>query len=123
LKQTLSSVLQDITNKPDLSLEINPLKVYEALIIEQESKTGQAWEGPRKPSPEEAAADKRVQDVIAPRLKKLGELADTFLDAIIASTPTIPYGIRWICKQIRELTKVCFSFEQMFFLFSSCRLS
>lgn len=105
LKQTLSSVLQDITNKPDMSLEINPLKVYEALIIEQESKTGQAWDGPRKPSPEEAAADKRVQDVIAPRLKKLGELADTFLDAIIASTPTIPYGIRWICKQIRELTK------------------
>lgn len=105
LKLTLSSVLNGITNQPDLSLEINPLKVYEALIIEQESKLGQAWEGPRKPTPEEAAADRRVQHVIAPRIKKLGELADTFLDAIIASLPTVPYGIRWICRQIRELTK------------------
>eukprot|EP01101_Sappina_pedata_P000648 TRINITY_DN10846_c0_g1_i1.p1 TRINITY_DN10846_c0_g1~~TRINITY_DN10846_c0_g1_i1.p1 ORF type:complete len:756 (+),score=287.52 TRINITY_DN10846_c0_g1_i1:30-2297(+) len=116
LKLTLTPVLQQITSHPDLILEVNPLKVYETMINEIESKTGQqVTDLPRKTTPEEAALNPRVQEIIAPRFKKLGELAETFLDAIILSMEQVPYGIRWICKQIKELTKAKFpevSFEQ-----------
>lgn len=56
-------------------------------------------------TPEYAAANTAVQDIIRPRLNKLIEIANDFLRIIIQSLDTIPYGIRWICKQIRALTK------------------
>jgi Ras GTPase-activating-like protein IQGAP2/3 len=56
-------------------------------------------------TPEFAASNSIVQDIIQPRLNKLIEIANEFLNIIIESLDTIPYGIRWICKQIRSLTK------------------
>lgn len=57
-------------------------------------------------SPEVAAANADVQAIIAPRLTMLMEIANSFLVTIIESKDTVPYGIRWICKQIRSLTRV-----------------
>jgi Ras GTPase-activating-like protein IQGAP2/3 len=34
------------------------------------------------------------------------EIANSFLVTIIDSLDDVPYGIRWICKQIRSLTRV-----------------
>jgi Ras GTPase-activating-like protein IQGAP2/3 len=61
---------------------------------------------PRGISPEAAAENKDVQTIIAPRLNMLMEIANTFLLTIIESMDSVPYGIRWICKQIRSLTRV-----------------
>lgn len=61
---------------------------------------------PRGVSPDAAAANPDVQGIIAPRLTMLMEIANSFLMTIIDSLETVPYGIRWICKQIRSLTKV-----------------
>jgi len=36
----------------------------------------------------------------------LDEIAGEFINALLASTENVPYGIRWICKQIRELVRV-----------------
>jgi len=38
-----------------------------------------------------------------------------FLDVIIGSLDVVPYGIRWISKQIRKLTKVLLFFLSFFF--------
>jgi len=35
----------------------------------------------------------------------LDEIAGEFINALLASTENVPYGIRWICKQIRELVR------------------
>jgi Ras GTPase-activating-like protein IQGAP2/3 len=86
-------------------MEINPIKVYEGYIIDYETTTGKPFELNRKPTPEEAAANPQVQAIIGPRLRALEEMSTTFLNAILNSTDLVPYGIRWICKQIRELTK------------------
>jgi len=61
---------------------------------------------PRGVPPEVAAANADVQAIIVPRLTMLMEIANTFLSTIIDSMETVPYGIRWICKQIRSLTRV-----------------
>lgn len=108
LKQVLTSVLGQLTSAQDLVLEINPLKVYESMLNQRESQTGQSSSLNRKPTAEEAAANKEVQDIIAPRLQKLGEIADQFISAFIASLDLVPYGIRWICRQISLLTREMF---------------
>ena len=61
---------------------------------------------PRGVAPEIAAENPDVQAIIAPRLTMLMEIANSFLLTIIESMESVPYGIRWICKQIRSLTRV-----------------
>lgn len=61
---------------------------------------------PRGVAPEVAASNPDVEAIIQPRITMLMEIANSFLTTIIDSLETVPYGIRWICKQIRSLTKV-----------------
>ena len=82
-------------------------QVYEQMIQQIEEDTGSLPPSlPRGVPPETAAANSDVQAIIVPRLTMLMEIANTFLSTIIDSMETVPYGIRWICKQIRSLTRV-----------------
>lgn len=77
------------------------------MINQIEEETGSLPENlPRGVPPEAAAANPDVQAIIAPRLTMLMEIANSFLVTIIDSLEDVPYGIRWICKQIRSLTRV-----------------
>src|SRR6266436_2490836 len=77
------------------------------MVSQIEEETGSLPENlPRGVPPEVAAANPDVQAIIAPRLTMLMEIANSFLLTIMESLETAPYGIRWICKQIRSLTKV-----------------
>jgi len=48
---------------------------------------------------------RKSKKIIAPRLLKVKEVSVMFLDVIVNSLDMVPYGIRWISKQIRKLTK------------------
>ena len=109
LKSVLAERINSLIEHKDLNLEINPLKVYEQMINQIEEETGSLPENlPRGVPPEAAAANPDVQAIIAPRLTMLMEIANSFLLTIIDSLETVPYGIRWICKQIRSLTRVIY---------------
>ncbi|KAF8674126.1 Rho GTPase activation protein [Rhizoctonia solani] len=106
LKGVLAERINSLIEHKDLNLEINPLKVYEQMINQIEEDTGTLPEHlPRGVSPDAAAANPDVQAIIAPRLTMLMEIANSFLMTIIDSLEMVPYGIRWICKQIKSLTK------------------
>lgn len=106
LKVVLAKQINNLIEHKDLNLEINPLKVYEQVIREAEEKHGELpADMPRSVSAEEAAANPEVQQIIEPRLTYLMKIADTFLATIIDNLDETPYGIRWICKQIRSLTR------------------
>lgn len=106
LKTLLSPKIKELTENQELNLEINPLKVYEQMVSQIESEKGiLPPDLPRSVTPEVAASNEDVQQIIKPRLEKLIEVAEEFLTTIISSTSLVPYGIRWICKQIRSLTK------------------
>ena len=108
LKSVLAERINSLIEHKDLNLEINPVKVYEQMIIQIEEETGALPPNlPRGVPPEVAAANSDVQAIIAPRLTMLMEIANSFLVTIIESMESVPYGIRWICKQIRSLTRVC----------------
>lgn len=90
-------------------------QVYEQMINQIEEEQGVLPpELPRGVAPEVAAANSDVQQIILPRLTMLVEIASSFLLTIIDSMESVPYGIRWICKQIRSLTRVCLLFRIMY---------
>ncbi|KAI0833542.1 Rho GTPase activation protein [Trametes gibbosa] len=106
LKGVLAERINSLIEHKDLNLEINPVKVYEQMIQQIEEETGSLPPNlPRGVPPEVASANQDVQAIIAPRLTMLMEIANSFLLTIIESMESVPYGIRWICKQIRSLTR------------------
>lgn len=103
LRSSLSGVLNKIIDEKDMNLEVHPLKVWRELGLD---------DGPdgNNNNNEDITADQAfqhplVQDTVRPRLDMLDVLANQVLETIIESLPTVPYGIRWICKQIRLLTR------------------
>lgn len=104
LKHVLADTLNHVIERASDNLDINPVKIYEQMINQMETETGETSCLPRTVSPEDAASNVQVQQILEPRAAKLMELAQTVLDTVISSLEEIPYGIRWICKQIRSLT-------------------
>ncbi|KAL9082145.1 MAG: hypothetical protein Q9159_006686 [Coniocarpon cinnabarinum] len=106
LKVILADRINRLIELEDMDLEINPLKVYERMVEKVERERGALPTNmPRSVSSEEAARQAEVQATIAPRVQMLTEIAGMFLDTIIRGLDEIPYGIRWICKQIRSLSR------------------
>eukprot|EP01137_Pigoraptor_chileana_P029672 Opistho-2@15132 len=105
LKTCLSQRIQELIQSRDLNLEIDPAKIYEQMINDIETQTGQTCELPRVVSYEDAAANADVQKILQPRIDKLCEVTEAFLSTVVGSLENIPYGIRWLCKKIRSLMK------------------
>ena len=107
LKQVLAKRINSLIEWKDLDLEINPLKVYERMIAQIEEDTGSLPASlPKGVTSEQAAENAQVQLIIDQRLLMLMEIANKFLNTIIEGLEETPYGIRWICKQIRSLSRV-----------------
>jgi Ras GTPase-activating-like protein IQGAP2/3 len=105
LKVVLQDRINSLIELKDLDLEINPLKVYEKMITELEDQGKLPADLPRAVTAEQATENERVQQIIAPRVTMLMEIANNFLTTIITGLEETPYGIRWICKQIRSLSR------------------
>jgi len=106
LKVVLAERINALVELKDLDLEINPLKVYEKMVTDIEMRDGQLPPDlPKSVTAEEAAENISVQQIIEPRIKMLMDIGNSFLDTIIQGLEETPYGIRWICKQIRSLSK------------------
>lgn len=105
LKSVLSEKINQLIEQKDKNLQINPLKVYDEIVAKMELERTLPPNFNKSVTPEVAAANEQVQAIIGPRLDTLMEIANSFLTTIIDSLHQVPYGIRWICKQIRSLTK------------------
>ena len=88
-----------------MNLEIDPCIVYKQLITNYETSTGKKWELSRTFTAEECNQFREVRRLIKPRIKQLNKVAEHFLMRIIEGVETIPYGIRWICKQLGMLAR------------------
>lgn len=106
LKSVLSHKINQLIEQKDLNLQINPLKVYDEVVNILELENGVLpLDISRSVTPDIAALNTDVQALIQPRLHELIKIANEFLSIIIDSLDQIPYGIRWICKQIKLLAK------------------
>ncbi|KAF2436123.1 GTPase-activating protein-like protein [Tothia fuscella] len=106
LKVVLAERINALVDLKDLDLEINPLKVYEKMVTDIEITEGRLPPNlPKSVTAEQAAENRTVQQIIEPRVKMLMDIGNSLLDTIITGLEETPYGIRWICKQIRSLSK------------------
>ncbi|KAK9469948.1 Rho GTPase activation protein [Lipomyces arxii] len=108
LKLVLSDQINCLVQHTDLDLEIDPSKVYEQVYAKALSEANGVQANlslARSVSAEAAAENELVLQIIRPRVSKLLELANNLFDAIVSSIDAVPYGIRWLCKQIRSLTR------------------
>jgi len=103
LKKVFEEPLQDMVSNPALNLEVNPYKVYQEVIQIYEKKTQKAWPHERTVTTDKAWKNKYVQELIKPRIAHLKYIAGHFLQRITDNTEEIPYGIRWLCKQLAEM--------------------
>src|SRR6266542_3543594 len=83
LKAVLSEQINNLIEHKNLDLEINPLKVYEQMIREEEDNGSLPPNFPRSVTPDVAAANAKVKAIIAPRINMLIDIANSFLSTII----------------------------------------
>ena len=110
IKNTLTSFVKDVMVK-DYQFELAPLAIYRKLQNDSDIKDG------KKKAPaatkheltaQEAAADPQVKAIIASRSKELEEVCKSVLDRALNTMKSLPYGLRLICKQIRQVILVKF---------------
>lgn len=75
------------------------------MIADIERQSGKAGLMTAAITAEEAAKNPNVQAIIGPRIETLTEICQSFLNIIYNNIDLVPYGIRWICKQIKFLTR------------------
>ncbi|EEB07292.2 GTPase activating protein Gap1 [Schizosaccharomyces japonicus yFS275] len=100
LRSVLLDSVQLVANNYNRSLEINPLRVYMELAHAGEFEHTYAPDV----SPEEILKIPAVRAEVESRSLILRDITSRFLDSILDHVDTVPYGIRWICKLIRNLT-------------------
>lgn len=79
--------------------------MYDSIVMEME-KNGVVDQGKKCYTVEDAANFPQVKEIIQGRTHLLMEITTSFLDNILENIQEVPFGIRWICKQIKKLTLV-----------------
>jgi len=105
LKKTLAPLLQTLIDKSEMNLEMNPVNVYQQMITDEELETGQKSTLERKVTDEQALQNDKVQSLLKARIKEMEEICQSFVDGILRTMEDLPYGMRWICKQLRDLSQ------------------
>jgi len=108
LKEIFAAPLSSILKKTKLNLEIIPTKVYQELISEEERTTGQESKLDKKASDDVQTAHPDVIRIVGERGEEIAACCQLLLDSITNAVDKIPFGIRWICKQIHSTAKEAF---------------
>ncbi|KAG0144428.1 hypothetical protein CROQUDRAFT_47337 [Cronartium quercuum f. sp. fusiforme G11] len=112
LKDLLSPVICEIVKDDvDLNVETDPIKIYRSVISNEETRTGIQSSRPLDVTFNQALADKETCALFIKHLQSLRALTDRFLYAITESTKRMPFGIRYIAREIFRGLQVKFESE------------
>jgi len=102
LKKMLPPVVKK-TLELEQILEMNPKSVYVAMINQDELSSGVKSTLDRNANEDEAAQHPRVQELLKSRFEKIEEICQMAINTIIKSIDQLPYGLRYLCKCLREI--------------------
>ncbi|KAL1980449.1 hypothetical protein VTN96DRAFT_4138 [Rasamsonia emersonii] len=91
-----------VIENPELDLESDPIQIYRAAIRNEELRTGQRSKRPRDIPTEEAIRDPETRSIFIQHLQDLRDIADQFLSRLQECLPRMPFGIRYIAKEMYE---------------------
>jgi Ras GTPase-activating-like protein IQGAP2/3 len=103
IKTTFTSFVKEVMLK-DYQFELSPLTIYRKLQNDSDVKDGKKKGAAAKQelTAQEAAADPQVKAKVQQRAKELEEVCKSVLDRALTTMKSLPYGLRLICKQIRQ---------------------
>ncbi|RCI02487.1 hypothetical protein CU098_008645 [Rhizopus stolonifer] len=94
-------LFERVLNDNDLDLETNPIAIYQKCISQEESATGQPSKRPFNISQSQALQSPDVIRILSEHLEKLRDITELFLNSIINTVNTMPYGMRVIARELR----------------------
>ncbi|BFY98703.1 hypothetical protein BsWGS_01743 [Bradybaena similaris] len=102
LKEMLNPLITKIIEDKNLRINTNPVEVYKAWVNQTESNTGKTSGLPYDVSTEQALQHEEVKIQIEETIKRLQDVTDLFLNKILSSLDSIPYGMRYMAKVMRQ---------------------
>ncbi|PYH49103.1 putative Ras GTPase activating protein [Aspergillus saccharolyticus JOP 1030-1] len=112
MRDTLGPVVREnIIENPELDLESDPMQIYRSAINNEELRTGKRSR--RRPDipREEAIRDPETRATFIQNLQDLRDIADQFFSAFEELLYRMPFGIRYIAKEMYECLLSRFSRE------------
>lgn len=105
LREVLQPLVIRVLDDKQLDLNTNPMEMYRQHINRLELETGAASALPHDRTIDQALQYDFVQRPFLERLAHIQSIARDFLHSIVASLERLPYGIRYITQQIRQLLR------------------
>ncbi|KAJ1948034.1 iqgap- protein, partial [Linderina pennispora] len=102
LRDLLQPLIKKVLDDPEIDLESDPLVIYRSLIREEESRTGEKSRRQYDVTREVALNDFETRTTFIKHLRQLRTLAEEFVDAILKSLDEMPYGMRYIARELRR---------------------
>ncbi|KAK0546133.1 iqgap- protein [Tilletia horrida] len=100
LRDLLSPLIQGVMDDDGIDLETDPCAIYRATINMEEMQTGMPSQRPLEVNFHEALADPTARLIFIRHLQALRGTTEAFLSAVIGSTKRMPYGIRFIAREV-----------------------
>ncbi|XP_039275982.1 ras GTPase-activating-like protein IQGAP2 [Nilaparvata lugens] len=102
LSHILGPIVMKVLNNKMLSIDTNPLSIYNRWRIETETETGMASNLPNLSSATEALDYEEVMERLQSSIAQLKANVTMFLDHIMESKAAIPYGLLFLAKELRN---------------------
>ncbi|CAD6501384.1 BgTH12-01636 [Blumeria graminis f. sp. triticale] len=103
LRELLGPMIQgSILGNPELDLESDPMQIYRSAVNNEELRTGKSSHRSLSIRREEAIKDNETREMFINHLQDLRGIVDEFIFALETFVHKMPYGIKFICKQLFE---------------------
>ncbi|OZJ04450.1 hypothetical protein BZG36_02813 [Bifiguratus adelaidae] len=111
LRDTFGELVTKVITDDFLSLETNPVSIYKAAYQDEESRTGKTPDRPFEVNPQQAMAYKPTRSTFIKNLQTLRRKTEDFLTAILQSLNEMPFGVRFIAKELVKALQENFQSE------------
>ncbi|KAL8293711.1 hypothetical protein RQP46_000412 [Phenoliferia psychrophenolica] len=111
LKDMLTAQVDAVVRVTTLDFGCDPLSIYRAEIAKEETRTGVTSARPLDVNYREALWDEDTKRIFTAHLLAIKKATSEFLEAMFASTPRIPFGIRYIGREVYRALRTKFPNE------------
>ncbi|KAG6336614.1 hypothetical protein ID866_2490, partial [Astraeus odoratus] len=112
VRETLQATIHELTEAIDLDLESDPSIIHRSRIDIEEMRSGIASNKPRDVPFYEALKDPDTRAEYIRHLQKLQWWSEAFMSAILQSAKRVPYGMRFIAREMLASLRVGTSYSR-----------
>ncbi|BGP03561.1 iqgap-related protein [Rhodotorula toruloides] len=111
LAGALATEIKAVMGRQGLDLGTDPIAIYQAELEREESRTGLPSQRPEDVDYAHALADRETNALFIQHLIALRKATTAFLRAIFTSTARMPFGIRYVAREIFRALRARFPNE------------